>query len=385
MPPLTAWSRREFLGAAAAFPLAVKSMAEPQAPNHIFVGTQDGEGIYRHTWNPATGELGAPELAIATDRPNYFALHPTLPVLYSTNEREQEKATISAFHIGPNATLDLLNIEQTHSDDPCFVSIDHTGRLVFAANYSGGSLTTFPVHPGGKLGPRLALFDGNHAPLRGQPGPVKARQEASHFHCAFVSPKNTTVVACDLGTDSIFLFPIDPAAHTLGKPQRIPTRPGSGPRHVAFHPNGKWLYCIHEVDCTVDLFDMHENTALTLTPRDHSAVSTLPPGQSLKDQTACEVLVSGDGRFLHLCTRGIDQLVSYTIDPHTGLLTEFHRQSCGGVNPRLITFDPTGRWLLCANQNSPFVTVFAYDAQTGRFSDSAKKYEANSPMCFAFV
>jgi 6-phosphogluconolactonase len=199
------------------------------------------------------------------------------------------------------------------------------------------------------------------------------------MHCATVSPNNRFLLACDLGDDAIQVFPLDTL---LGNPVRTAARAGSGPRHVAFHPNGHWLYCIHELDCTIDLYDWHDGQ---LTLREGSVVSTLGINSGLRGNTACEIVISDDGRFVYANTRGENSLAVYRIDQKTGLLTEQQRVNCGGDVTRHIAFNPSRRWLLCSNQGSSTVTVFAHDPKTGELSEKPKTFPAESPMFVQFV
>ena len=374
-------SRRNFLAASAALPFALRSFAEAPAPQWIFLGTDKGKGIYRARWNAATGELGRPELAIAADRADFFALHPKLPVLYSVNSVGDGKGAVSSFRIDTaTGELTLLNKVSSHGDGPCFVSV--ALPWVFVANYSGGSIAAHRVDAEGRLidEPRNSFACKDHGDACGTLGPVHERQDAPHLHCTTVAP-NGDIVVCDLADDSILVFtaPKD----TLQPPQRYPARKGSGPRHVAFHPNGKWMYCIHEVDCTIDLYGWNGH-ALAL--REGSVTSALAPGTPVKGNTACEIVMSDDGRFLYTCTRGADDIAVYRIDAKTGLLTEQQRVTCGGHVPRFIAFDPSRRWLASCNQNAPGnVAIFAHDPATGRLSATPKIFAAETPMFIQWV
>ena len=167
---------------------------------------------------------------------------------------------------------------------------------------------------------------------------------------------------------------------------RVTARAGSGPRHVAFHPNGKWVYCVHELDCTIDLYDWSaKGRKATMTLRPGSTISTLMMGSSLAGNTGCEVVVSDDGRFVYTCTRGENSISVYRVDAKSGLLTEQQRLKCGGTVPRIISFDPSRKWLLSSNQGSSTVTVFAHDPATGKIEEQPKTVDVNSPMFVAWV
>ncbi len=413
-------ARRRFLQAGLALPWAMRSLAQTQAnlkrpPRWVLLGTDKGKGVYRASWDPATGRLGAAELACKLWRPAFFAAHPTLPILYTANSVAGEHASVSALQVNAKSgTLKLLETVPSGGDGPCYVAVNDDGSLLLAANYAGGSAAAIPldvygvpglprggfgwVTPGSKYEPPTRIirqspepnvFDCRQTNLCGPLGPVKDRQDAPHLHCTVFAPRGEYALVCDLGDDAILVFgPGLSTTYELGKPARIAARAGSGPRHVAFHPNGKWLYCIHELDCTVDLYDWQvREKAFTMTLREGSTVSTLAPGAALTGNTGCEVDVGDDGRFVYTCTRGegSNSITVYAVDSSTGMLKEQQRLSCGGSVPRYIGFDPSRRWLLCTNQGSSTVTVFAHDPATGRLSENPQTFAAESPMCVAFA
>lgn len=366
-------TRRDFLHTAAALPLATRALAfEPQrAATWLFFGTDKGAGIYRAPWNAATGEIGSIELHVPADRPVYFAHHPTLPIVYVNNELSDGKAGLSAFAAADGK---LTQSQRVGCDDgPCYVSC--TATHVYSANYAAGSFEAWPLEKDGAIHePPYAL----RAPKFKQPGPVPDRQDNPHFHCAVISPNKRHVVVCDLGADRILSVPVDQP----GEPKVISARQGTGPRHVAFHPNGKWMYCIHELDCSIDLYDWHDGTA---TYHSDWFLRLLKPGTPREGNTGCELLISPDGRFAYACTRGVDEIVTFSIDAKTGRLTELQRLSSGGKIPRIITFDPTGRWLIACNQGAPGkVAVFAHDPATAKLTPS-HSYDAPTPMCVMWL
>lgn len=365
----------------------------PETSSWVLLGTQ-GVGIYRARWNGRTGTLGVPELAVATPKPTYLALHPSLPVVYACNEGAGDAASVSTFTLDrASATLTALGPQRSsNGNDPCFVSVDHTGSLLFAANYSGGSLAAFPLDATGAPAPAASTFSCKASGLCGTPGPVHDRQDGPHLHCATVSPDNRFVLACDLGDDAILAFPINPdgsasQGSALGPVQRLPARIGSGPRHLAFHPNGKWLYCIHELDCTVDLYLWHGGGGAAdarLVPSSTVHLTLASEAITGQPNTAAEVVISHDGRFLYTCTRGIDRLSVFRIDSHSGALHPVQQLPCGGHMPRFFALDPTGQWLVCTNQDGDNLTVFARDAATGRLAAHASQ-PLLKPQCVVWL
>lgn len=377
-------TRRRFVASAAALPLALRGMSAAQtaatSARWVLLGTDEGKGIYRAAWNATTGTLGPVELAVETGRPAFLARHPSLPVIYSTNELSGAAAGVSSFRLDPaSGGLTLINEVGSGGDGPCFVSVDPMGEMAFVANYAGGSFAAFRLTNVGRLAQAIGVFRYNQA----EHGPVADRQDAAHLHCATVAPGDAFVIACDLGDDVLLVFPVGPGrGDYVHVPQRVAARRGSGPRHVAFHPSGNWLYCIHELDCTIDLFDWHlEHGEPRLRMREGSTVFTAAKGPSPAINTAAELIVSDDGRFVYACTRGEDSIVVFRVDPNTGLLSEQQRLRCGGKTPRFMALDPSRRWLLCCNQGAPgSVTVFAHDPATGRLGIRPRTFAAPTPM-----
>jgi 6-phosphogluconolactonase len=382
-------SRRQFLFSAAALPFALRAFADPVStnPRWILLGTGTDQGIFRAAWNAATGELSKIEAAAPAQHPSYLALHPRLPLVYAVNEIPSGNGLLSSYRVDrETATLTPLTQVSTGGNGPCYVSVDHTGHAAFVADYGGGSFAAFSLDRDGAPHVPPADFDCRNNPACGTLGPQHDRQDAAHIHSAAVSPDNRFVLACNLGEDAIEVFPIHPTApRPVEAPIRVPARAGSGPRHIVFHPNGRWLYCIHELDCTIDLYEWNvSNGQPAPVLRKDSVISTLASRTHLPGSTACELNISPDGRFLYGNTRGEDSLCAYRIDPATGLLTEQQRIHAG-KNTRYFTFDPSRRWLLCANQGGSNITVFAHDPATGHLSETPKTFAVDTPMFVQFL
>ncbi len=218
----------------------------------------------------------------------------------------------------------------------------------------------------------------------GRRGPVAARQEAPHPHSVHVSPDNRFLLVNDLGSDAISVFRIEPGAK-LGEPVLFHTRPGSGPRHVAFHPNGRWVYSINELDSTIDHF-LWTTTSSRTDPQAMlvNTGQTVKTGATAKSTGAAEVAISPDGNFLYASNRGEDTLVVFSIDDG-GRLTLVERIACGGKTPRHFTLSPDSKWLLCGNQDSATVTVFRRDGATGRLGGPVQSLPLDSVMFTLFA
>ena len=349
----------------------------------VYLGTDKGKGIYSARWDNGLGTMSDLKLAIAAEHPTFLVLHPQLPVLYAALEGSGAAAAVASYRMQRGGGLTEINRVSSGGDSPCFLSVDALGKALFAANYGGGSVAAFHLAGDGRLSEAAGVLHCRTSPVCGPPGPVKDRQDGSHPHCAVVAPGNACLIECDLGTDALMVFPVAvDAADPLGKPIRVAARPGSGPRHVAFHPNGRWMYCIHELDCTIDLWDWDAGAKAPLRMRAGGVVSTLERGVPLTGNTAAEVRVSEDGRFVYSCTRGVNTVEVYRADPSTGLLQEIQRVSCGGTVPRMIVLQ--GDWLLSCNQASEWVTVFRRDRATGRVEEKPRVIAAETPMCAVF-
>lgn len=354
------------------------------------------KGIYASHFNPATGQFSPPVPVASTLRPSFLALNPVarpgqVRLLYAANEGDAHTSTLTTFSVtpGPTPTLTQLNQVSSGGEGPAYLAIDATGRSAYAANYAGGTVASFLVQPDGTLSQPVDRID-FHDKAFGHHGPIPGRQDAPHPHSSMLSPDNRFLIVNDLGNDNIVVFPIDPATARLGTPHFESRPPGTGPRHVAFHPNGRWAYGIDELSNCIDQFLWNatkggpgmEAQAL-FTDATHS-VSTLDPSFH-GTSTAAEIVVSPSGDCLYASNRGENSLAVFTIDPAKGTLTLAQRISCGGKGPRHFTLDPSGKWLVCGNQDSASVTVFARDNGTGHLSGPVQTLPLESPMFTLFL
>jgi 6-phosphogluconolactonase len=381
----------------------------------VFIGTDtarpNAKGVYLCRFDPNKGQLSAPVLAAPTLRASFLAhneiagltvpktkLHPQTQaearhLIYVCNEGDAKTSAISSYALNPiTGALTPLGQVSAGGEGPCYISVDASGRSAYVANYAGGTVASFQVKQDGSLSEPVSRVDFHNAAVFGHHGPNKARQDGPHPHSATLSPDNRFILVNDLGDDEIAIFPIDPASARLGKPhlfQNIP--PGSGPRHIAFHPNGRWAYGIDELANRLDQYlytAMHQavgqvEAQAVLANAGHS-VSTIDAGFHGVN-TAAEVMVVPTGDHLYASNRGEDSLVVFTIDETTGNLTFRQRISCGGKTPRHFTLDHSGDWILCGNQDSASITVFARDAGSGRLSGPVQTLPIESPMYTLFV
>lgn len=373
-----------------------KKPLPPPAPSFVYFGTDTAKGIakgiYRARFDPATGRLTAPALAAATLRPSYLAI--SAPIngqrrIYAVNEVEDDSATVTSYRMDP-ATGALTGINRVTSAGagPCYISLDATGNAAFVANYAGSTIATYRVHPDGSLSPPVERINFKD-PKFGHRGPVAARQDVPHPHSVHLSPDNRFLLVNDLGSDAISVFAVDPASARLGPPSVFHSdRPGCGPRHIAFHPNGRWIYSINEIDSTIDQFLWTTTSSRTqpqgLLVKTGRFVKTIAPNFPAAKNTAAEVAISSDGNYLYASNRGENTLVVFSIGDD-GVLKLVQRISCGGKTPRHFTLDPTERWLLCGNQDSATVTVFRRDRASGRLTGPTQSIPLDSVMFTLFA
>ena len=360
---------------------------EPAAGSYmVYVGTfpsPKSKGIYSFRFDAATGKAtpAVATLMAEVPTPGVLALHPNNRFLYSANEtdRYDGKATgsISAFAIREGGRLELLNTRSSGGPGPAYVFVDHSGRCALMAHYNGGCVSTLPIAPDGRLGEVVTFIQ--HAGSSVNP----ERQAHAYAHWIATDATNRYALVCDLGLDKVFSYRFDPAAATLmaNDPPFATVRPGAGARHLAFHPNGRWVYVINEMGSSVTVFAYDPARGAL---RELQDISTLPAdftGQS----TCAEVAVHPNGRFVYGSNRGHDSIVVFAVDATTGRLTLVQHESTRGQTPRGFALDPTGRWLLAGNQNSDNAYVFRVDPSTGKLTPTEEKIEVGSPSCFLFV
>ena len=356
------------------------------------------KGIYLSRFDPTKGQFTPPTLAAETLRPVYLALNQAggHRVLYATNEGDASTSGVSTFLIDP-ATGSLKLLGQVPSGTtpatgrgPCYIAVDATGHYAFTANYSGGAVTAFHVQPDGTLSQPVETID-FHGKEYGHHGPATARQDAPHPHSSMLSPDNRFLIVNDLGNDNIAVFPVHPDTGKLGPVKLTENRtPGAGPRHLVFHPNARWAYGIDELSNRIDCYLWNATHASSsaeaqglLTDTAHS-INTLDENYH-GSNTAAEIAVSPDGFFVYVSNRGENSLVAFKIDQTSGALTFAQRISCGGKSPRHFTLDSTGAWLVCGNQDSASVTVFARNAGTGLLTGPVQTLSLEAPVFTLFL
>ena len=368
-------------------PAASSKPAETSAAGElrVYIGTYTSDkskGIYSCRLDLATGKLSRPTVAGETVNPSFLALHPNGRFLYAVGEMDafsgQKTGAVSAFSIKrATGKLTLLNQASSGGAGPCHLVVDHTGRNVLVANYTGGCVAVLPIDEDGSL--RQASTVIQHRGTGADP----QRQKGPHAHSVNLDDTNSFAFVADLGLDKVFVYRFDPAKGTLtpNTPPAAATHPTAGPRHFAFHPSGRFAYVINELDSTVTAFAYNARGGVLTQVQ---ALSALPKGFDGRSYTA-EVQVHPSGRFLYGSNRGHDSMAVFAIDPAAGTLKLIEHQSTLGKWPRHFGIDPTGSFLLAANQESDDIVVFRIHAGTGRLTPTGQTVTVPKPCCVKFL
>lgn len=380
-------SRRSYLQCLLVLALVTASAAQDTTKNKylLFVGTyteKESKGIYAFRFDAASFQLTPQGVAAETVNPSFLAIDPTRRFLYAVNEIQNYKGAnsgaVSAFAINQQTgKLSLLNEVASRGADPCYIAFDKTGKYALVANYTGGSVAVFPVQADGRVGESSAFVQHSGSSVN------KERQEGPHAHWIETTPDNRLAIAVDLGLDELLVYRFDATKGSLtpNDPPFAKLDPGAGPRHLAFHPDGRFAYVVNELQSTLTTFsyDADRGTFQKL-----GSVSTLPKNFSGTNDTA-EIHVHPNGKFLFASNRGHDSIAVFAIDPRSGTLTPVDHFSTGGRTPRNFEIDPTGKFLFVANQDTNNIVLFRIDPDTGRLSRTGQTLEVPSPVSLRFV
>jgi 6-phosphogluconolactonase len=347
-----------------------------------FTETTRAQGISVYRMDVATGALALVQTVPGLLSPSFLALHPTGNYLYAverhwTPER-RDVGAVTAFRIeGTTGRLTSLDRRPSGGVSPAHVSVHPSGRFALAAHYGSGQVAALPIGPDGCLGGASDIAQ--HAGR----GPDPVRQEGPHAHFVAADPSGRYILACDLGIDRVMVSTLDLASGKL-LPNGLPfaqVSSGAGPRHLAFHPSGRYVYVINELDSTLSAFAFDAaRGALQIL----QTVSTLPGGCTGPSHTA-QVVVHPSGRFVYGSNRGHDSVVTFAIDATSGRLTLVDHAWSGGKTPRNFNIDPTGTFLLVGNEESDTIVTFRIDRDTGRIAATGQAIESPSPVCIQFL
>jgi 6-phosphogluconolactonase len=362
--------------------LLVFSYAAIAQSYYMFVGTytnKGSKGIYVYKFDAATGRT---ELLTNTDsivNPSYLAIAPNKKYVYAVTETATNNTgSISAFAFDRATNkLTFINKQPSGGANPCYVTVNKTAKWVFVGNYSGGNLSAYPVNTDGSLQPFSQVIQHTGA------GVNKQRQEKAHVHATVLSPAEDYLFTPDLGEDKVYIYKFDGAKKqplTAANPPFATSDPGSGPRHFTFHPNNKYAYLIEELSGSVVAYKYHQGQLTRIQriithPNDYKGVIG-----------SADIHVSPDGKFLYASNRGEENTITiFSIDKKSGILTLKGYQPTLGQTPRNFNIDPSGNYLLVANQATDNIVVFKRDKQTGLLQETGEQIKVPTPVCIQMM
>ena len=366
---------KKYILAASVFLITFFSFSQGNNEYYLLVGTYTNgksEGIYVYKFNSSSGEF-SPVSKIWSANPSFLTVSPDTRFVYSVNENQP--GGVSSFSFDKSTgNLRELNKQPSGGDHPCYITTDKTGRWVITGNYSGGNLSVLPVNNDGSLEKPVQTI--NHEGSSVNTG----RQEKPHVHATVFSPDGKYLFVPDLGIDKVMVYKFNSKKGKLSahsSPFAAAT-PGSGPRHFDFHPSGKYAYLMEELSGNVTAYS-YKKGKLTFIQK----ISALPANYKGSAGSA-DIHVSPDGKFLYSSERGeANTIAIFSIDEKSGKLTAMGHRSTEGRTPRNFNFDPSGNFLLVANQNSGEIVIFRRNA--GLLEDTGKRIKAPSPVCIKWI
>ena len=347
---------------------------------NLLVGTYTNEaktnGIHVYKFNAETGGFEERSKTLNVNNPSFLVVSKDKKNVYAVSEGGQGKG-ISAFAFdNASGKLTFLNSTSAGGNGPCYINVDDKKQTVFTGNYGGGSLSATRVNPDGSLSDDIQIIQHEGSSVN------KSRQDKPHVHAVVLSPDNRYLLVPDLGTDKVNVYRVEPGSAkplTPASPAFVTVNPGGGPRHITFHPNGKHAYLVLEIEGAVAAFDYKSGKL-----ESKQTITMLAPGFAGK-VGAADIHVSPDGKFLYASNRGeANEIVIYSIDK-AGKLTYAGRQSALIKTPRNFAIDPTGNFVLVANQDSNDIVIFKRDNKTGLLTPSGKSIQVDKPVCLKFV
>jgi len=339
------------------------------------------KGIYCYKLDLATGKLTSVGVTEGIKNPSFLAIHPSGNYLYAVSEVNDADGkpggAVSAFALDrKSGTLKSLNHQSSEGAGPCFVSVDKTGTVALVANYGSGSIASLPINENGSLKKAATAIQHEGSSVN------QARQAGPHAHSINLSADNRFAIAADLGLDKLLIYKLDPAKGTLtaNDPAYTKTPAGGGPRHFAFHPNGRFAYNCNEItsSVTTHAWDKDKGSLTEI-----QTITTLP--EETKGNSTAEIQVHPSGKFVYCSNRGHDSLAIFNVDEKTGKLTAVGHQKTVGRTPRNFGIDPTGRFIVACNQNTENVAVFQVDHDSGKLSQVGEVVSVPAPVCVKFL
>ncbi|MFT3705760.1 MAG: lactonase family protein [Agriterribacter sp.] len=361
--------------------LFLKANAQQTMSHYLITGTYTSgksEGIYVYTFNSKDGNFKTIS-HVKTSNPSYLTVSRDEKFVFAVNENHNNDngGAVSSFSFNKsNGTLTPINEQLSGGDDPCYIETDHTGKWIFVGNYSSGTLSVLPVDADGKIGKSTTTIKHEGT------GVNKDRQERAHVHCTFISNDNKWLFVPDLGIDKVMIYAFDASTGKLTPaPQPfVKLKDGAGPRHITFHPNNKYAYVIEEMGGAVDAYDYSNGQFKFI--QHIASVQANDTGFI----GSADIHVTADGKFLYASNRGgFNTLAIYSINQKDGKLQLSGHQSTLGSIPRNFIIDPSGNFLLAANQQSDDIVIFKRNQQTGLLTDTGKRISVGNPVCLKWA
>jgi 6-phosphogluconolactonase len=351
---------------------------ETKAQTHYLVaGTytkSNSEGIYVYDWNAKEG-VAVKRSSLYTSNPSFLAVHPSQQFLYSVNENNNGQVSAFSFD-AKKGTLTFINAVSSNGASPCYISIHPSGKWVVTGNYGSGGLTLFTVQPNGSLSDPVQTVQHSGSSLN------KTRQSSPHVHATVFAADGRSLFVPDLGIDQVVVYPFDTTTGKISEAEKqiITLEPGSGPRHLALHSGGRYLYVLEELSGKVSVFQNTDTNWKTA-----QRISSLPV--NFKGSIgAADIHISADGKFLYCSNRGDAHLLTvFKIHSSNGHIEPVQFISCGGTKPRNFGIDPSGNWLLAANQESNDLIIFKRNRKNGLLTPTGRKLNIPMPVFTGWI
>ncbi len=344
-----------------------------QAKQRVYVGTYTRrsedqphrpESIYICEFDANTGTLELRDVISNVPNPSYLAVSKDGNRLFAVNEE-------SSFNDASGGGVSSIAIGEA----PCYITLDAAEKWALVANYTGGNLTVFPIMESGQL-EEAAFIHQNHGHSVNT-----ERQESAHAHCVIFDPEEHYVLAADLGMDQVQVFRFDPITGQLMLHSAVDVVPGAGPRHLLFHPNGRLLYVINELNFSIGVYDYAVETGKLL----HKQTLSVLPDDFEGRRWGADIHITRSGKFLYASNRGYDCIATIAVSPQDGTLALIETVPSGGKTPRNFALDLTENYLLVAHQDSDSLIVFEIDQDTGRLTQTGNMLNVPLPVCLKVV
>lgn len=339
-------------------------------------------GIYAFRWDTESGVLSGIRPAGSTTNPSFLVLHPSGRFLYAVNEDASPSGTdrITAFAVGDSGSFEALKpLGSVFSRGlaPCHLSIDPTGKWLFVANYVSGTIVVFPIEPEGRLGEAAQTIQQKGS------GPVTGRQKSAHAHEVVPSADGRFLLSVDLGADRIFVYRFDAATGTLrsNTPAEVVLPSGYGPRHLVFSKDARRVYVVTELTPAVITLRWNAQRGSL---SQLAVTSTLPSAYKGEAKSGAEIVLHPSGKFLYASNRGDSNTIAIFRIGRDGLPVPAGHVSSGGIHPRFFSIDPSGQFLITANQGSGDLFTFRIDPVSGALTRVGERVAVAAPVNFVF-